>query len=121
MELRIKKTFCADSDKSSTKIVYRENTSSRPIECVYVIILIVKKVLLIQLVKAVSSIIIQGYVVCREEDPQTDEPTLFLVKWFSQDKVQEWEREVSIYIKMSQTGNHPCVLPYLWHLKGEII
>ncbi len=54
---------------------------------------------------------------CREEGSNT--PTMALVKWFSQEREEDWEREVSMHLNMSQKGGHPCVLPYVWHSKGE--
>ncbi|KAL9987313.1 hypothetical protein ACROYT_G001597 [Oculina patagonica] len=58
-----------------------------------------------------------GYIVCREEGSNT--PTMALVKWFSQEREEDWEREVSMHLNMSQKGGHPCVLPYVWHSKVE--
>ena len=46
---------------------------------------------------------------------------MFLVKWFSQDREEDWKREVSMHLKMSQRGGHPCVLPYVWHSIGKIL
>ena len=55
--------------------------------------------------------------VCSGEE--RNETPIFMVKWFSQDRQEDWEREVCMHLKMSQKGGHPCVLPYVWHSKGE--